>query len=420
MADTNFRGPIGAMGSLEVQGGTSASVEPLDGPSYFYQGATFLDPRGAPFAKDGTAPGRVPAFMSNPSVILVDTIPQAAGTAVLAAVQVATAATPMTLTAAPGTNFSTGAASIAVGVPVIPAGTTTVTTAIALDFGFTTGTTTANSSTINCFDNTWFQQGMWIIVGNVANAGGTQSLITQVQSVSSNGTTITVSPSPATALGVPIGGANLFGSGLLPPAANFGPSNSSATAVSKDLVAGLQRIHNPAEQSARNVSVTASASTGGTAAILVTGLDLWQSLMTELITASGTTTIYGKKGFKYILSAVPQTTQAANFTLGIGDTFSFPLRLDQAQYLEAWAGGTSVGNLIGVTTAVTTPATNTTGDVRGTIQLSGNGAGTPISSQATTNNVNRLFLIVDPPLRSLINTTPLNLTPMFGTAQSIV
>ena len=145
MADTNFRGPIGAMGSLEVQGGTSASVEPLDGPSYFYQGVTFLDPRGAPFAKDGTAPGRVPAFMSNPSVILVDTIPQAAGTAVLAAVQVATAATPMTLTAAPGTNFSTGAASIAVGVPVIPAGTTTVTTAIALDFGFTTGTTTANS-----------------------------------------------------------------------------------------------------------------------------------------------------------------------------------------------------------------------------------------------------------------------------------
>jgi hypothetical protein len=428
MADTNFRGPIGAMGATEADSGGgvgtttfgTASVQPFDGPSYFYQGVGFLDPRAYPFAKDGLLPGRAPAFLMAPNMVTIDAVPQAASTTALAAAQVVTALTPMALATIAASNFSAGAASIAVGVPLIPQGTTVVTTVIALDFGFGTGTTTANSSTVNVPDNTIYTAGQWIVVGNVANVAGTASLITQVQSVSANGTTLTVGPLlPATALGVPIGGANLWGSVLLPPATQFGPANASATAVSKTLQAGLLRIHNPREQLARNVVVAASASTGGTATILVTGYDVWGQLMTELLTASGTTVEGGKKGFKYILNAVPQTTQAASFTLGIGDTFSFPQRSDEVQQLQAWAGNTALSSSVGYIAAVTTPATNTTGDVRGTLQLSGfAGNGTPISSQATTNNVLRLYIEQTPSLNAIINTNPNNLIPMFGVTNS--
>lgn len=418
MGDTNWRGPIGAMGSLEVQGGTAATIEPLDGPSYFYQGAAVLDPRGAPFAKDGLLPARVPAFLISPDYITVDAIPQAAATNVLAAAQVVTSAVPMALATVGLTNFSAGACSIAVGVPIIPAGTTSVVSVIALDFGFTTGTTAANSSTINVNDTTLFSQGQWIIVGNVANSGATQSLITQVQSIA-NATQITVAPSPATALGAPIGAANLWGSGLLPLATQFGPSAPAATAHAKVLQAGLLRVHNPAENLARNISVTANSSTSGTAQIIITGYDVWNNLMTELVTASGTTTVFGKKGFKYLASAVPQQTQGASYTLGIGDTFEFPIRADRFEQVTVWAGNTSVVNNVGFTAAATTsPATNTTGDVRGTIQLSGNGAGTQISQAATTNNVLRLVVQQTPSASSQINATPLNTVPLFGVPNS--
>lgn len=428
MAESQFRGPLGAMGALEAEtaGGlgtttfATASIQPMDGPSYVYQGLSVLDPRGYPLAKDGLLPGRIPGFLSAPNIVTIDAVPQAASSSALAAAQVVTAATPMALATVAVSNFSAGAASIAVGVPLIPLGTTVVTTVIALDFGFGTGTTTANSSTVNVPDNSIYAAGQWIVIGNVANAAGTASLITQVQSVSANGTSLFVSPQPATALGVPIGGANLWGSALLPPATQFGPSSVSATAVSKTLQAGVMRLHNPREMLARNLVVTASTATGGTAVIAFTGYDVWGQFMTEAITASGTTQVGGKKAWKYILAATPNTTQIANFTIGFGDTFGLPIRCDEGQTLQAWAGNTALASVTGVATAVTSPATNTTGDVRGTITMSLFATtNTPIAVQATTNNVVRLYVEQTPTLNAAINSNPNNLVPMFGTTQSI-
>lgn len=422
MGDTNFRGPVFAMGSLEIQSGTSATIEPLDGPSGAYQGIIFLDPHSVPFSKDGLLPGRVPGWFNNPNFVTVDAVPQASSATILAASQAVTASVAMALATVAVTNYSAGAASIAVGVPIVPSGTTSVVNVIALDFGFTTGTTIANSSVVAVPDVSLFTAGMWVTLGNVANAAGTASLFTQVQALGTNlvigSGTVYVSPMPATALGIPIGGANLFGAGLLPPATQFGPTTVTPVDVSKDLQAGLARVHNNREYLARNVSVTGT--TGATAAVLVTGYDVFNRLMTELITSSGTTTIFGKKGFKYLQSVVPQQTQASGttFTLGIGDTFSFPMRADEAQQLQIWAGNTAVTNNVGFTQATTAVASNTTGDVRGTIQLSGNGAGTPISNAATTNNVLRLTITQNPGVAALVNTTPLNLVPLFGVAQS--
>ena len=64
MANTNFRGPVNSMGSMEVQSGTAATIELQDGPSLFYQGVGIPDPRFFPFNKDSLAPGVIPAFLS--------------------------------------------------------------------------------------------------------------------------------------------------------------------------------------------------------------------------------------------------------------------------------------------------------------------------------------------------------------------
>ncbi len=416
MADTNFRGPINNMGSLELQTGTAATQEVFDGPIGSFQGVGYLDPRTL-FAKDSMLPGASPSFYMNPSFVTLDAIPQAASTSILAAAQSAVPSQAFTLATVGLTVGSAGQAFIAVGVPFTPQGTTTVQSVIALDFGFTTGTTAAASSTVTVADSSIFQVGGWYVLGNCANVAATGSLIAQVRSVPTS-TTITVAPSPATAINSPIGGANLWGSGLLPLATQFGPSNASATAVSKTILAGQQRVHNARELLARCLSVTAATATGGTTTVLCSGFDVWGVPMTELLTASGTTTVYGKKGFKYLTTAVSQATGIANYTLGIGDVFSLPIRADLVDQTIVRAGGTTATNAVGFTAAVTTAATNTTGDVRGTIQMSALGGGTGITSSATTNNVLRLTVVQMPNMNSLVTANPNNLPPLFGTTQA--
>lgn len=421
MADTNWRGPVNAPGPTLVQSGSTATVEPMDGPSMFYQGVGLPDPRSQ---WNGVVerPGQNTGFLFSPDFLALDNVPQAASTSVLAAAQIITSSLAMNLATVGVTNFSAGAASIAVGVPLIPAGTTVAVNVIALDFGFTTGTTIANSSTVAVPDTSLFTLGQWIIIGNVGNAAGTLSLATQIQSTSGTAL-IYISPVAATALGAPIGQSNLYGATLLPPPTQFGPGTVTPTAHSKNVPSGCTKVHNPRELLARNVAVWMASGAVTTAQVLVSGYDVWGQAMTELITinsSSGVTTAWGKKAFKYIASAVSQTnvSTAGACAIGIGDTFGLPLRSDENQLLTVWAGNTAVPNSVGWTAAVTTGATNTSGDIRGTFQLTGNGASTPITAVCTTNNVNRLCVIQTLGVWNVVQTTPNNLTPMFGTTQA--
>src|SRR5258708_19283792 len=119
MAENNTRGPYASMGSLEVQGGTAANIEPMDGPSISYQDTVVPDIRVVPFAKDGTAPGRVPSFASGMNVWGCDNIPQLRTTTQLAASQVATNAIAVALATA-GVAGVASACPSAVGRPIIP------------------------------------------------------------------------------------------------------------------------------------------------------------------------------------------------------------------------------------------------------------------------------------------------------------
>jgi hypothetical protein len=429
MGDTNFRGPIVSMGSLEVEAGTSASIEPFDGPSAAYQGYAFLDVRALPYLTEGLLPGRVPAFLSG-SFIAVDNKPQAAASTVVAASQACSTSLFAMALATVGVNgFTTGTPNVTVAVPIMPQGTSNVTTAaIALDFGFITGTTTAASSAVVVSDNTQLNLGQWILIGGAGNSANTASQFTQVVAISTTNTTgINVSPAPAGTLSnAPIGQANLYGAGLIPPGTQFGPATASAFYHSPNMQAGLLRVHNPKEMLARNLQI--QLATGGTAtsvAFLVTGWDVWRQPMSELITVPATTsatTAYGQKAFKYVSAVVPQSNPAGNtYAVGIADVFGFPCRADEFEQTEMYWNGCTVPTSLGFTAAATTaPATNTTGDVRGTIQVStsGKGSAASVATAAVSNGTSRLVIIQDTGVWNMVFGTPNNTVPMFGVANS--
>ena len=190
MAETLLRGPGVSIGSL-----MDGRVEPLDGPSIEYQGDMIPDPRFSPANKDSLSPGAIKGWYSNPYFVLYDGIPSANTTANVAAAQAPSTTAGVAINLV--TTVSGTAAGVQVwtpGIPIVPVGTTTPVTVSAIDFGFTTGTTAANSTTITVVDNSLFQVGQWVVVGGAGSSSATNvALVCQVQSVSTNTTVITVS-----------------------------------------------------------------------------------------------------------------------------------------------------------------------------------------------------------------------------------
>lgn len=113
----------------------------------------------------------------------------------------------------------------------------------------------------------------------------------------------------------------------------------------------------------RNVVVDAAGA--ATAVLTITGTDVYGVPMSEAITLNGTTAVAGKKAFKTITS-VAASAAATDFFVGTGDVFGLPFRADSRNYcLTAWNGAfVTTGTFVAAVT--TSPATTTTGDVRGT------------------------------------------------------
>ena len=100
--------------------------------------------------------------------------------------------------------------------------------------------------------------------------------------------------------------------------------------------------------------------------------------MSEVIAApAGATTVNGKKAFKYISSVVPAFTDANNYSVGTTDIYGFPLRSDFFSDVSINYNSAAITANTGFVAAVTTsPATSSTGDVRGTyaLQLAADGS----------------------------------------------
>src|SRR6266853_1568075 len=414
MTETVFRGPAYSAGSMldgRIEGAS-------DGPGLEYQANAFPDVRWFPTRKDGIGPGRVPSHLNSPFTVSADTVPSAAAVATLAAAQALTAATPMTLvTVAPGGSAQSVPSTAR--VPLVPfqqnAGAVVIVSAI--DLGFTTGNITAGSVTVsNIADSSVFQAGQWVCIGGAGNSAKTASLFAQVVGFPS-ATSITLStPSLGTLTAAPIANTNY-------PAGPYSQPNTFPSGVDPYSVAGLARLFNPVEGLARCVSVTGNAASSAQS-MAITGYDIYGNLMHETIAfAGGATTKFGQKAFKYLLSAVASATDAGHLvSIGIGDTFGIHLRSDKWEFMNLFYNGNFVAAQTGsgwLTSDKTNPATATTGDVRGTWQVSanGNGATPSFTGQAVTDGVKRLGIFQTIPLFNNIAGTPLNAIPMYGVPQ---
>lgn len=424
MAATNLNGPQFIYGSLSYMTEAFVPSQPVPdpdqdaGPSGVYQGVMVPDERFW-FAKDsvqGNA-GRVPGALDLAYLQSVDQIPAAYGTAKIAALQNVTSGTAMTLAAA--------SVGVAAGIPIMPittsqgylGGGTVTTAALVLDFGFAFMTNTSvGTNAWTVADSTQFAVGMPLVI---AGAGASSAaLLTYVSGITDATHITTYDNSGTSVTATPVGtGFPWFPSGDIAsgePIFHL-PFQAQGPAIMLD----------PSQAIARGVSVTGSTSaTGG--AFTVRGWDAFWQPLTETITAgAGATTAYGKKAFKAIASVTPGFTDAHNYSIGTSDVFGMHFRSDRWEYSNVLWAAASMTSSTGWTAADTTsPATATTGDVRGTIQTSAIGGGSGIGSNASNGTISslamsgrRLAIFQSLPLLNVIRTSPFNTVPKFGVAQ---
>jgi hypothetical protein len=101
----------------------------------------------------------------------------------------------------------------------------------------------------------------------------------------------------------------------------------------------------------------------------VNGLDVWGQPVTENIAGPNNTTTAGLKAFWRVLSVTVDGAVGSNVEVGTIDKFGLPLRLTNlSQVVRVGWNATLADNAATVVAGVTTtPATATTGDVRGTV-----------------------------------------------------
>ena len=367
--------------AMATPGGPVPDPNQDAGPNVLYQAQGFFDVRiWVPKDKLQGYTGNAQAHMMLPHVKSIGQIPAALAANNIAAAQNVSSGVAMTLAAA--------SVGVTLNVPIIPfssvmnsSAAIVATAAIALDFGYAFGSTTAGSATITVSDSTLFYPGQNIVIGGVGNSGGTTCLLTQVATLAS-ATTITVISSAvpqATNATAPIGSGNMQG----PSEVGF----RLPVAAQPFLAGGPANFLDPRQAITRGVQITgAGGSSGGT--FTVAGWDIYGQPMTETITVGAASTGWGKKAFKYISSVTPNFSDAANYTVGTSDVFGFAYRSRAVEDTRVWwAAALMVSGTGWLTADTTSPATATTGDVRGTIQTSTNGGGSGIGASASNGTV---------------------------------
>jgi hypothetical protein len=127
----------------------------------------------------------------------------------------------------------------------------------------------------------------------------------------------------------------------------------------------------------RTVSITSSGADSGKT-MTVSGYDTLGQPQTETITGPATTTVNGKKAFKSIWQIAVSAATAGNISAGSSDIFGIPVAVADLGYVQdvGWAGALTRDAGTAVAADTTSPATATTGDVRGTYAPSSASDGT--------------------------------------------
>lgn len=119
----------------------------------------------------------------------------------------------------------------------------------------------------------------------------------------------------------------------------------------------------------RAVSITIGAGTIADTAITVSGYDYYGQAMSEVIQTGTTqsTTVNGKKAFYQVASVAVAGAVGGTVAVGTTDILGIPVRVTDAGYVASVGWNNTLARNAGTfTAAVTTTATTTSGDVRGT------------------------------------------------------
>lgn len=115
---------------------------------------------------------------------------------------------------------------------------------------------------------------------------------------------------------------------------------------------------------ARCVTITSTNAGDTTQTATFTGTDAYGVTLIETVSLNGAATISGVKAFKTISRVAISAATTGNISAGSGDKFGVPYRINRKGSIQAFWDAT--WNLGTVTLAVSTAATATSGDVRGT------------------------------------------------------
>lgn len=133
----------------------------------------------------------------------------------------------------------------------------------------------------------------------------------------------------------------------------------------------------------RAVTITSGGNDAGIA-FLIKGYDEYNFPMSQLLTGTNGSTATTLKAFKSVISIVPNGAVASTATAGTADVFGLPVSIIDVGYLANAGWNNTQSDNSGTLTVAdqTSPATTTTGDVRGTFAQSG----------AASNGIRRLVL----------------------------
>jgi hypothetical protein len=248
------------------------------------------------------------------------------------------------------------------------------------------------------------------------HVGGDYIAIDQTPSAIS-AVNIVASYTPGAALTLTL--VTVTGAGITVGQSIYSPSSNSTVAglLAIDGAAGFLTtgtaktiaVRDPTTMISRAVRVTSGGNDSGIT-FTVTGYDIYGYLMHETITGANAGIATGKKAFKYIASIVASAAVASTVSVGTSDIIGLPMRADSFAYANIFVANAAITANTGFTGAVaTTPATYTTGDVRGTYALQ-----TPSNGTTTT-----VQMFITPSVAAMINSTNSStFAGIYGTTQS--
>lgn len=121
---------------------------------------------------------------------------------------------------------------------------------------------------------------------------------------------------------------------------------------------------------ARCVDVVSANAGDTTQTVTVYGYDQYGQAMSQAVTLNGTTRVATTKAFKSVTRIAVSAATAGNVSAGTTDVIGLPYRLLSRDYIVGSNFNATAVALSAYTAAdVTSPATTTTNDVRGTITL---------------------------------------------------